>query len=462
MGTRSLFGLFLSVALLTACSSDAAAPPTTVAPTLPRTTITLPGPTTAPAPTGEPTPTAATTSPPPTAPAGPWAVDTTQCPDPAAATAPITGTLTVAMAAPLTGGVPAAQWKPVIDGFRTAIDHANLVRALGDVHVELKVVDDRLDPDRTEDALQTAIDGGAKVVAGVIGTDSNLAARFTLNEQCIPQLLGFSPSAALGDVAEYPWTIGFPPPVADEVGVLASFVRGTLPDGGTLGVYAAPGALGDEYVAATSDLPGLTTVTTQRATTASGATSTAAIDALAAARPDVVLAAPEGIDCTLFLRGLAAARTSAPGWRPLVLLAAGCALPAAMQLVGPSADGVYSTAFTAGTDSNVDGMADYLTWMQGAGLSAEAASAAPGWSAGNSLVAILQQAQQSSSGLTQASIIDAARSIDEPLSLGRPDVVLRTDGAADPWPVQSMQVVRWDAAAQAFVAVGPVNSSFES
>ena len=429
-----------------------------MAPTLARTTITLRA--TA-APTGGSTPTIATTSPPPTVPAGPWAVDTTECPDPAAATAPINGTLTVAMAAPLTGGVPAAQWKPVIDGFRTAIDHANLVRALGDVHIDLKVVDDRLDPDRTEDALQTAIDGGAEVVAGVIGTDSNLAARFTLNEQCIPQLLGFSPSAALGDVAEYPWTIGFPPPVADEVGVLASFVRGSLPDGGTLGVYAASGALGDEYVAAATDLPGLTTVATQRATAESATTSTAAIDALAAARPDVVLAAPEGIDCTLFLRGLAAARTGAPGWRPLVLLAAGCALPAAMQLVGPTADGVYSTAFIAGTDSSVDGMADYLTWMQGAGLGAEAPSATPGWSAGNALVAILQQAQQSPAGLSQASIIEAARSIDMPLALGRPDVVLRTDGATDPFAVQSMQVVRWDAASQTFDAVGPVDTAQE-
>jgi branched-chain amino acid transport system substrate-binding protein len=446
--TRNLLAIGV---VLAGCSSAAGtATISTSVPSSPRTTITLP-------PSNVATTVPATDSAPVTTAPGPWHIDTSACPDPAAVDAPITGTLTVAMSAPLSGGVAAAQWKPVVDGFRTAIDHANLVRALGDVHLELKVVDDRADADRTEDALQAAIDGGAEVVAGVVGTDANLAVRFTLNEQCVPQLFGFSPSPALGDVAEYPWTIGLPPAVPDELGVLATLVRTALPGGGTLGVYAAVGHLGDDYVAGAADLAAateLTAVGTQR--TGADDDDSAALDALAAARPDVVLAAPEGLDCTLFLRGLGGRRTAAPDWHPLVLLAAGCAVPAVVQLAGPTADGVYSTAWLADTDSTVVGMADYLTWMQAAGLGAEAAAAAPGWSAASALVDILQQAQQSPAGLSQASIIEAARSLDVPAPLGRPGVVLRTNGAADPSPIQSAQVVRWNAVAARFDAVGPV------
>ena len=232
------------------------------------------------------------------------------------------------MSAPLSGGVAAAQWTPVVDGMRTAIDQRQLhAERSATCASTCRVVDDRLDPDRTEDALQTAIDAGAQVVAGSIGTDTNLAARFTLNEQCIPQLLAFSAAPQLAEVIEYPWTTGFLLPVTAELGVAATQIAATVPAGGTLGVYAASGPLGDAYVAAAGDLAAATgrpVVATERVDAAGApAGDTAAIAALVAARPDVVLAAPDGLDCTWFLRGLGAERAAAPDWRPLVVLAGG-------------------------------------------------------------------------------------------------------------------------------------------
>lgn len=451
-------------AVVAGCSSGSASPTTTTAPapSLPRTTITLPRP-------GSPTTTPPSGDPTTTAPPGSWRPDTGECPDPTATSAPITDTFVVAMAAPLTGGVAAAQWKPIVDGMRTAIDNANFTRALGDLHVELRIVDDRGDPDRTEDVLQAAIDAGAQVVAGVVGTDANLAVRFTLNEQCVPQLLGFSAAPALTDVADYPWTMGFLPSVDDELGVVATQVSAQLPGGGTLAVYAAAGELGDAYVAAADDLAAasaLDLVATERIQPDSTLPASAAIDAIVAARPDVVVAAPDGLDCTWFLRGLGVARTAAPDWRPLVVLAAGCALPAVMRLAGPLTDGVISAAAfadpDAGTDPSVAGMADYVTWMQGAGLAGEASAAVPGWSAGQALVGIVRAAQQSPDGLSQASLITAARHLDVAATLGRPGVVLRTDGARDPAMIQSMQVVRWSASSGRFEPVGPVVTSRET
>lgn len=468
MTTRNLLAALAVAALVTACSGSGSSGSTTaapVAPSTPRTTITIPaagGGGTSPV-----TSVAATTT--TLAAPGSWRPDTSVCPEPADVVAPIGGTLTIAMGAPLTGGVAAAQWKPVVDGLRTAIDQANLAHSLGDLRLDLKIVDDRLDPDRTEDVLQAAIDAGAQVVAGSIGTDTNLAVRFTLNEQCIPQLLAFSADPALGDVVDYPWTAAFLPSVTAEIGVAATAVTSALPSGGTLGVYAAAGALGDAYVAAADDLAaanGLAVVVTERIDAATSLPATAAIDALVAARPDVVLAAPDGLDCTWFLRELGARRAGVPDWRPLVVLASGCAHPAVMRLAGPLADGVVSTsAFAdagAGADPNVAGMADYVTWMQAAGLADRAAAAAPGWSAGQALIDIVRTAQQSADGLSRASIMTAARALDIPAPLGRPGVVLRTDGSRDPDLIQSLQVVRWNAAAGRFDAVGPVVTSLES
>ena len=116
----------------------------------------------------------------------------------------------------------------------------------------------------------------------------------------------------------------------------------------------------------------------------------------------------------------------------------------------------------AGAGTGATGMGDYLTWMQAVGLADEAPAAAPGWSAANTLLTIIAQAQQSPDGLSQASIIDAARALDAPAPLGRPGVVLRTNGGADPALIQSAQVIRWNAAAGRFDALGPVVTDFES
>ncbi|MEO5722777.1 MAG: ABC transporter substrate-binding protein, partial [Ilumatobacteraceae bacterium] len=150
-------------------------------------------------------------------PRGSWRVDVSQCADPVQVAAPITGTLSIVAAAPLSGGVAAAAWKPTMDGFHAYLDYVNFGHLLGPLTLHLDVVDDGYNPDRTVNAIQPLLDKGAKVVAGIAGSDNNMAARFTLNEQCVPQLVGLSPAVELGDVAQYPWTTGALPTAAAEV-----------------------------------------------------------------------------------------------------------------------------------------------------------------------------------------------------------------------------------------------------
>jgi hypothetical protein len=86
--------------------------------------------------------------------------------------------------------------------------------------------------------------------------------------------------------------------------------------------------------------------------------------------------------------------------------------------------------------------------------------------AGNYQSALLNlmsaQAQQSDAGLTRASIIDAARNLAYTPSLARPGVEFTTNGLSDAYPGESLQIVRYDAASQAFVDVGRLIAQFES
>ena len=88
--------------------------------------------------------------------------------------------------------------------------------------------------------------------------------------------------------------------------------------------------------------------------------------------------------------------------------------------------------------------------------------AAQGWTAAEVTVAAMQAAAKSPSGLTRASIMTAARHLSYTPSLGRPGVKFTTNGSLDPNVAESLQIVRFDAATQAFTDVGPLITQFES
>ncbi len=397
-----------------------------------------------------------------------WVVDTSSCPDPAAATEPIAGTVRIALVAPTRAGVPAASWKPTVDGFREAMIRANLDRTLAPVGVEVVAVDVGADPHAAARAVQPAIDEGAQVVVAA-GDDVNLALRFTLNEQCIPQVVGFASSPDLGTVAEYPWTMAIEPTTDVEAKVAGTLLAAQFPGGGTIGVYTADDAHGEAYRRSVDAMVGgvkFDVVADEVVDATAAAGSSDAVDRLAAVRPDVVIASTTGLDCAYFLRELALHRNRAPDWQPLVMVDAACATPAILGLAGQGADGVYSTSNLAGpgdpANADVPGVEAYTEWMTARGLAGEIPTAISGWTAAEALLAALRQAINSPGGLSRASIIDACRALDVVPTLGRPGVVLRTAGAADPFAAESAQVVRWDAQRRTFVAVGAVVTQFES
>jgi hypothetical protein len=137
-------------------------------------------------------------------------------------------------------------------------------------------------------------------------------------------------------------------------------------------------------------------------------------------------------------------------------MSGGCADPSILSLAGSAADGVL-TSSNLSTDQP-----DFVAAMGNAGVTNGLAAAAEGWTAAEVTVAIFRQAQASPSGLTRASIIEAARNLSYTPSLARPGVQYTTNGTEDAYPAESLQVIRFDAAAHSFSDVGPLVAQFES
>ena len=158
-----------------------------------------------------------------------WTVETEDCVDPDRVNEPIEGTINIGSSGPLSGGPAAAAFAPVIAGFQAYIDYANENGLLPDHEITVSFGDDQYDPALTPGVINGALDDGAHLISGMIGTPNNLAVRDTLNEECVPHLEAASGDPAFGEVADYPWTMGSNLPYDIEWKIYAEDVASGVP-----------------------------------------------------------------------------------------------------------------------------------------------------------------------------------------------------------------------------------------
>ena len=89
-------------------------------------------------------------------------------------------------------------------------------------------------------------------------------------------------------------------------------------------------------------------------------------------------------------------------------------------------------------------------------------TATAGWTTAEVTVAILIQAAASPEGLTQASIINAARNFNYEPTLGIDGVVFKMMGEEDPYIAESLVVRQYNAASATFTDIGELITEFES
>ena len=103
-------------------------------------------------------------------------------------------------------------------------------------------------------------------------------------------------------------------------------------------------------------------------------------------------------------------------------------------------------------------VAAYLAEMERQGLSDIVTTGAAGWNVGEVTVEILREASESDVGLTQASIIDAARNLEFSPSLLREGMTYIMNGEEDAFYSEDVQVVQFLADKGYFQDVGDVYS----
>ena len=400
---------------------------------------------------------------------GPWAVDTSKCP--ADATAPIKGTVKIGTTMPLSGGVAAAAFAPVAEGLKDYVAYANANNLVPGVKLELTISDDQFDSNKTTPAVASLIDNTkVNLFTGMIGTANNQAVRDTLNEECYPQLFVNSGAPIWGDVAHFPWTVGGLAPYNTETAIYVKDIKKQFPNGAKAGVFHINSEFGDAYQKAFAGLApaaGIDIVEEQTIENGDEAPPTAQVNAIAAKKPDVVMAVPLGAQCPVFLTELANAKAANPDWNPRVYITATCASTLILAVSGAAADGIYTTV--SSKDSNDPknlqdpAVADYRKAITGLGFKADGdfATAGVGWTVGQLTVEVLKQAAKSPDGLTRASILNAARSLDFHFQLARDGVSYKTDGAKDAYGLESLQVVQFGAKTSTYTDIGPLVTEFE-
>jgi len=398
------------------------------------------------------------------APAEAWIANTDDCPS--SVTDPIEGEIKIGSAMPLSGPV-AGGYKPVADGLQAYIDYANANNLVDGHTLTLDTQDDQYDPNLTPGAISTLIDGGASLMTGILGSDNNLAVRDTLNEECIPQLLALTGSPDWGDVESYPWTTGALVPYDIETAIYAKELKkmGVT----TVGVYRINNEFGkvfSESFIEAADAEGLEIIDDQTVELGDNTPPKSQVEAFARSKPDAIVAVPLSLQCPAFTTQLVETKAANPGWDPVVFLTNTCASRLLISvLAGGSGDKVYTSSNLIDPvdpkNSGVPGVVALQAAYAGAALGGDIATVAVGWLVGEYTVNILNAAIASGS-LTRQSIIEAARNLEFVPSLGREGTVYKMDGDADSNSFQSLTILQWDEANNAYIELGPEDTSYES
>ena len=355
-------------------------------------------------------------------------------------------TIRIGISAPLTG--PVAAVGGLSEGIRTKVAAVNAVGGvkMGDGKtrtIELVIQDDAIDPQRTLANVRKMVEQ-AEVFAlvGVAGTPNNQAIGRYVEQRKIPNLFMYS---GVQELAEGPtWMIGLVPSFTTEAAVFAEYLKTSKPDA-KLALLFLNTETGQTFKAAfVNALKGSRLqIAAEQAVTPVDPTIDTQMSNLKASGADtlVIIAPPR--------QGAQAVKFAAEsGWKPVTLLSYIASSVAALKPAGlDNAKGLVTSQFVKPVETPAfaddAGVKRYL---------ADHAAAKPrfdktdsqgqaGYLTGEALVRVLELMRQP----TRQAMLDAARNLDK-IELGMllPGIRLSTRAGADPYPIESLQLMRFD------------------
>jgi ABC-type branched-subunit amino acid transport system substrate-binding protein len=293
-----------------------------------------------------------------------------------------------------------------------------------------------------------------------LGTPNNLAIWDRLDKQCVPNLLVSNGAPALVDPVNHPFTIIANAPYPAEAAAFVDYVEKNKP-GARIASISENSDFGKSYRTPLTKLTQGRNVTlaTQQTYEPSDPNVSSQFTAIAASKANALFVGAAAVKCPQSLDAAAGKGID------ITYVSANCTSKAILGLAKPAnVNGVLSeSASMDPSNPAVQGnprVKLYLAKMKQYAPSVDPrnSSIAYGWTEG----AILSRILDASPSLDRVAVINTAHNltIADGVGLLGDGVVWKTSGIADPYPIESFRLQRWDSAAGHFVPL-PELTSFE-
>jgi branched-chain amino acid transport system substrate-binding protein len=354
---------------------------------------------------------------------------------------------------PLTG--PASTYKIIPTAENAYFQYINDKGGVNGRKIDFKILDDAYSPSQTVPLTQQLVEQD-KVFAvyGSLGTAPNLAIWDYLNKNKVPHVLLATGDSYWGfSYKKYPWTIGFQPDYPGEAKIYGKYINANLPNA-KIGVIYQNDAFGKNYLAGLR--VGLGAQKTKIVSTQPfdiGAPSVQQqILALKASGADtlVIFATPTQAIGSLVL----ATKT---GWNPANIFLSNVAAVATFMKIAAASGASINGMISAGwlNDVSIPVLADTAGGKLGRDILAKYA---PALDPTNSLTfygladawTMVYALQKAGKNLTRAGLIKALRTLDPAKAKNPflfPGVSLQTKLKGDNFPIETINLVKWNGGA---------------
>lgn len=340
--------------------------------------------------------------------AGAWKAPVDDCDDPAAATKKISGTLKVGWSAALSGPLAGAVGA-VLQGMKDRFAVENEAGGVTGVKLEVVTRDDAFDPAKAKANVGQLIQSDKVDVLDVFGSGQLNAVADDQNAACVPLLFAQSGVPTFRDVKNFPWTTQYLPSADVETAFDVELLKQKYPNGAKVAMAVnqteSGKGLADGFKKA---LQGTNFTLVKEASLADPA---AAATTLATSGAQVLFNAGVTTDCPALSTAIGRS-----GWKPeTVIQPSNCVDGKTLYApAGAAADGQLVPVWLKNPASplyaNDTAVQDYLAKLKKLNNAAPTNSyTVNGWVIGDMMIDVFKKAAASSSGLSHAGIIEAAR-----------------------------------------------------
>lgn len=336
---------------------------------------------------------------------GAYAISTSNCTDPGAATKAIKGDIKLGYSVALSGPIASVQ-KFVNDGIKARVAVANAAGGVDGHKLDLTLKDDGYDPQRAKQNIDQFIQQGYTSLL-TTGTGQMATTTGDQNAACVPMLGAQVAAPEYLDVQKYPWTTESLPSSDAEMKAVVSLLEKKYPAGVKVGVAVAQSDSGANYLRSLQSAINGTKISIVKTAPTTNPNDAAAT--LKASGAQVLFIAAVATDCMNL--PVAAAKA---GWKPLVVENSACVDPQSIyKPAGKSVDGAI-VMYWAKQPTDPDFMKDpaarqYINAVKKVGGDYTNLFTLSGYNNTDITIDAMTKAAKSSAGLTQASIMTQAR-----------------------------------------------------